>query len=189
VLFVGLGVDFGIQFSVRYRSERFKNDEFGAGAGERRAARGGAAFAGGDGHRRRLPVLLPTDYKGISNWGKIAGAGMLVAFLTSITNIAGAARLLNPPGEKRAGRLSFLAPVDEFLEKQSRRHHRRQRSWSRSPACRCSIHEVSTSKKPDQPAQQERRVDRDVPQPCARTPTRVPTPINVMTIRKPTPRR
>ena len=27
VLFVGLGVDFGIQFSVRYRSERFKNDD------------------------------------------------------------------------------------------------------------------------------------------------------------------
>src|SRR6185436_18456160 len=26
VLFIGLGVDFGIQFSVRYRSERFKND-------------------------------------------------------------------------------------------------------------------------------------------------------------------
>src|SRR3979409_613095 len=26
VLFVGLGVDFGIQFSVRYRSEPFKND-------------------------------------------------------------------------------------------------------------------------------------------------------------------
>lgn len=26
VLFVGLGVDFGIQFSVRYRSERYKND-------------------------------------------------------------------------------------------------------------------------------------------------------------------
>ena len=26
VLFVGLGVDFGIQYSVRYRSERFKND-------------------------------------------------------------------------------------------------------------------------------------------------------------------
>src|SRR2546422_6772947 len=27
VLFIGLGVDFGIQFSVRYRSERFKNDD------------------------------------------------------------------------------------------------------------------------------------------------------------------
>ncbi len=32
VLFVGLGVDFGIQFSVRYRSERFKNDDLRAGA-------------------------------------------------------------------------------------------------------------------------------------------------------------
>jgi predicted RND superfamily exporter protein len=27
VLFVGLGVDFGIQYSVRYRSERFKNND------------------------------------------------------------------------------------------------------------------------------------------------------------------
>src|SRR5438477_9818870 len=27
VLFVGLGVDFGIQYSVRYRSERFKSDD------------------------------------------------------------------------------------------------------------------------------------------------------------------
>ena len=30
-------------------------------------------------------AFLPTDYKGISELGKIAGAGMLVAFLTSIT--------------------------------------------------------------------------------------------------------
>lgn len=30
VLFVGLGVDFGIQFSVRYRSERYKNDDLRA---------------------------------------------------------------------------------------------------------------------------------------------------------------
>src|SRR5471030_753691 len=27
VLFVGLGVDFGIQYSVRYRSERFKGND------------------------------------------------------------------------------------------------------------------------------------------------------------------
>jgi len=30
VLFVGLGVDFGIQYSVRYRSERFKSDDLPA---------------------------------------------------------------------------------------------------------------------------------------------------------------
>src|SRR6202008_1104163 len=38
VLFVGLGVDFGIQYSVRYRSERFKNDNLRA-ALERAAER------------------------------------------------------------------------------------------------------------------------------------------------------
>src|SRR6202011_3946239 len=30
VLFVGLGVDFGIQYSVRYRSERFKSNDLRA---------------------------------------------------------------------------------------------------------------------------------------------------------------
>ena len=42
VLFVGLGVDFGIQFSVRYRSERFKNDDLAlalANAARRRRCR------------------------------------------------------------------------------------------------------------------------------------------------------
>ena len=57
VLFVGLGVDFGIQYSVRYRSERFKNDDL-AGALVHAAERSrGAAVAGGDGDRRRLPLV------------------------------------------------------------------------------------------------------------------------------------
>ena len=33
VLFVGLGVDFGIQFCVRYRAERHDVDQSAAGAG------------------------------------------------------------------------------------------------------------------------------------------------------------
>ena len=57
VLFVGLGVDFGIQYSVRYRSERFKNDDLHAGAGERGATLRGAALAGRDGDGGRLPLL------------------------------------------------------------------------------------------------------------------------------------
>ena len=34
VLFVGLGVDFGIQFSVRYRAERYDVDDLQRGAAE-----------------------------------------------------------------------------------------------------------------------------------------------------------
>src|SRR6201994_3259304 len=76
VLFVGLGVDFGIQFSVRYRSERFKNDNLVEALGEaaKRVAvpLSLAAMATAAG----FLCFLPTDYRGISELGEIAGAGM-----------------------------------------------------------------------------------------------------------------
>jgi hopanoid biosynthesis associated RND transporter like protein HpnN len=117
VLFIGLGVDFGIQFSVRYRSERFKNDNLTMALEEaaRRAAvpLSLAAMATAAG----FLCFLPTDYKGIAELGKIAGAGMLVAFLTSITTLPALLDLINPPGESEPVGYAFLAPVDEFLEK------------------------------------------------------------------------
>jgi uncharacterized protein len=117
VLFVGLGVDFGIQFSVRYRSERFKNDDLKLALAEaaRRVAvpLSLAAMATAAG----FLCFLPTDYKGISELGEIAGAGMLVAFTTSITVLPAMLSLLNPPGESEPVGYAFLAPVDHFLEK------------------------------------------------------------------------
>ncbi len=117
VLFVGLGVDFGIQYSVRYRSERFKSDDLRLAlqqAAERSAVPLSlAAMATAAG----FLSFLPTDYKGISELGKIAGVGMLVAFLTSITVLPALLRLLNPPGESDPVGYAFLAPVDYFLEK------------------------------------------------------------------------
>jgi hopanoid biosynthesis associated RND transporter like protein HpnN len=117
VLFVGLGVDFGIQFSVRYRSERFKNDDLSLALEEaaRRAAvpLSLAAMATASG----FLCFLPTDYKGISELGEIAGAGMIVAFTSSITVLPALLKLLNPPGESDPVGYAFLAPVDTFLEK------------------------------------------------------------------------
>jgi uncharacterized protein len=117
VLFIGLGVDFGIQFSVRYRSERFKGEDL-KGALAKAAERSAvplslAAMATASG----FLSFLPTDYKGVSELGEIAGAGMLVAFISSITVLPALLRLLNPPGEKEPVGYAFLAPVDHFLEK------------------------------------------------------------------------
>jgi uncharacterized protein len=117
VLFVGLGVDFGIQYSVRYRSERFKGNDLRA-ALEKAAERSAvplslAAMATAAG----FLSFLPTDYKGISELGEIAGVGMLVAFTTSITVLPALLNLLNPPGEKEPVGYAFLAPLDHFLEK------------------------------------------------------------------------
>lgn len=117
VLFIGLGVDFGIQFSVRYRSERYKIDDLKP-ALEQAARRVAvplslAAMATAAG----FLCFLPTNYLGISELGEIAGVGMLVAFTSSITVLPALLTLFNPPGEKEPVGYAFMAPVDRFLER------------------------------------------------------------------------
>jgi hopanoid biosynthesis associated RND transporter like protein HpnN len=112
MLFVGIGIDFGIQFTVRYRAERY------AFGGLRPALRSTAEAAG-------VPLaiaaaatmagffsFLPTDYRGISELGLIAGTGMGVAFLTTITLLPALLRLLQPPREVDAIGYRWLGPVD-----------------------------------------------------------------------------
>jgi uncharacterized protein len=117
VLFVGLGVDFGIQFSVRYRSERYEcGDLHGA---LRRAAREIAApltLAAGA-TAVAFFSFLPTSYKGLSELGLIAGCGMLVAFLCSITLVPAVLALLSPPGEAAPVGFGRLASLDGFLQR------------------------------------------------------------------------
>ena len=117
VLFVGLGVDFGLQFSVRYRAERHEIDHV-RGALRQSGRRAGApltlaALATAAG----FLSFMPTDYKGVSELGLIAGVGMLIAYLTSITLLPALLRLLNPPSEPRQLGYAALAPVDQFLER------------------------------------------------------------------------
>ena len=117
VLFVGIGVDFGIQYAVRYRHERHDLDDLtgairnaGNYVGAPLTLAAGATAAG-------FLSFLPTDYRGISELGMIAGFGMLIAFATSITLLPALIRVLNPPGEPEELGYRALAPVDTFLER------------------------------------------------------------------------
>src|SRR6202040_4055590 len=115
VLFVGLGVDFGIQFSVRYRSERHQHQ------GLREALRWAARKAGDPLALAATAVgflsFLPTSYRGLSELGLIAGCGMLIAFLCSITLVPAMLALLNPRGEVAAVGFRSLAPLAYFLRR------------------------------------------------------------------------
>ena len=117
VLFVGLGVDFGIQFSVRYRTERHEHEELDLTldntARNMAVPLSLAAVAAAIG----FLSFLPTAYQGVSELGQIAGAGMLIALLCSITVLPAMLALLNPPGEKAEPGYAFLAPVDTFIER------------------------------------------------------------------------
>jgi hopanoid biosynthesis associated RND transporter like protein HpnN len=61
--------------------------------------------------------FLPTDYKGLSELGLIAGVGMLIAFLTSVTLLPALLSRLKPPSEPEHLGYAALAPVDAFLER------------------------------------------------------------------------
>ena len=117
VLFVGLGVDFAIQFSVRYRAERHDIVQLRPALAS--AARkigvpltlAAAAVATG------FLSFLPTDYRGVSELGQIAGMGMLIAYGTSITLLPALLTIMNLPGEPEPVGYRFLAPVDRALQK------------------------------------------------------------------------
>jgi uncharacterized protein len=119
VLFVGLGADFAIQYTVRYRAERHDLGNFEA------ALTGAAAWVG-------IPLTLaagaaaagflsftPTAYRGLAQLGIIAGFGMLVAYVLSLTMLPALISAFTAPAEPRTLAMPGLAPVDAFLK-----HHR-----------------------------------------------------------------
>ncbi|WP_426437422.1 MMPL family transporter [Bradyrhizobium genosp. P] len=117
VLFVGLGVDFGIQFSVRYRTERHEHPNLyealrwaACKVGDPLSLAAAATAAG-------FFAFLPTNYRGLSELGLIAGCGMLIAFACSVTLIPAMLALLKPAGEPAPVGFRWLAPLDDFLQR------------------------------------------------------------------------
>ena len=115
VLFVGIGVDFGIQVAVRYRQERHRNDDL-EGALAATATRiakpltlAATATAAG------FYAFLPTDYQGVSELGLISGTGMIIAFIVNVTLLPALLILLKPPPEPESIGYRSLAPVDRFM--------------------------------------------------------------------------
>ncbi len=117
VLFVGLGVDFGLQFSVRYRAERHEYGELRA-ALRSTARKAGAPLAlAAAATAVGFSSFMPTSYRGLSELGQIAGGGMIIAFLTSITLLPALLTVMKPPAEPRPMGFAALAPVDWFVQR------------------------------------------------------------------------
>ena len=121
VLFVGLGVDFGIQFSVRYRAERHANRDLGEALEATARGVAGPLLLAAASIAAAFYSFLPTAYVGLSELGLIAGTGMIVAFLTTVTLLPALLSALKPAGEPAPVGWAALAPLDRFLD--------RRRNW------------------------------------------------------------
>ena len=115
VLFVGISVDLGIQFSVRYRDERYRVGDLAEAL--TRAARGigrpmaVAALSAGVG----FFAFVPTDYSGVSELGWIAGVGMLIALVLNLTLLPALIALMRPRGEPRPVGFAWARTADRLL--------------------------------------------------------------------------
>ncbi len=115
MLFVGLGVDFGIQFSVRYRAERHDYPDLHTALTSAALKAGGPLALAAVATAVGFCSFVPTAYRGLGELGEIAGTGMIVAFFTSITLLPALLTVLNPPAEPHPMGFAALAPVDHFL--------------------------------------------------------------------------
>jgi hopanoid biosynthesis associated RND transporter like protein HpnN len=115
-LFVGLGIDFGIQFTVRYRSEK---------AGVAKSTRD-ALVASGRGMGRSLALaataiasgflaFAPTNYVGVSQLGVIAGVGLFIALALNLTVLPAFIALLSPKSEVLPPDRGRLESLDAFM--------------------------------------------------------------------------
>jgi len=114
-LFVGLGLDFGIQFSVRFRTEH-----------DAGASVPGALVATAMGMGRSLALAAtaiacgflscaPTAYVGLSQLGVIAGLGMFIALGLNLTLLPALVTLMSPPRRAAFEDARRLERLDGFI--------------------------------------------------------------------------
>ncbi len=120
VMFVGIAVDFAIQFTIRFRDARHHQPD--ADAAMESCARGIVAPLTLAAASTAVGFLsfLPTSYAGVSQLGLVAGGGMLIALVVDLTLLPALLRLARPPAARETIGLPFARPVDAFLARHAK---------------------------------------------------------------------
>jgi len=115
VMFIGIAVDFGIQFGIRYRDQHFHEPDH-AKAMVRTAGIIAVPLSMAAGSTSLgFLCFIPTEYRGVSELGLIAGAGMIIAFALNITLLPALMELFRPPAEREVIGYRWAAPIDQAL--------------------------------------------------------------------------
>ena len=115
-LFIGIAIDFGIQFSVRYSAERLVAEPIdamrrtAAGVGSPLAVAAAASAVG-------FLAFAPTAYLGVRDLGLIAGAGMIIALVLNLTLLPALLSLMRTGAERHASGFAWGGSLDSFLSR------------------------------------------------------------------------
>lgn len=114
-LFVGLGVDFGIQLAVRVQDERHRGLAMADALGTAAARLGPSLLLAAGAVCLGFLAFLPTAYRGIAELGVIASMGMVVALLFSVSLLPALLVVLRPGRPAAEVGNPALAPLDALL--------------------------------------------------------------------------
>ena len=120
VLFVGIAVDFAIQFSVRFREMRGHSADAPQALAETGRRAGIQVLIAAVATAAGFLAFVPTSFSGVAQLGLIAGIGMVFAFICTLTFLPGALALFRPRAE--TGEIGFapLRPVDAAITRHRR---------------------------------------------------------------------
>lgn len=97
VLFIGMGVDFGIQFALRYREEAGATQAVQEALLRAAAGAGSALVLATVGAAISFFAFVPTRYLGLAELGLISGASMGIALLANLTVLPACLALAKAP--------------------------------------------------------------------------------------------
>jgi len=121
VLFIGLSVDFGIHFALRYREHRAGGLDNGAALEATAAAGGGGLTLCAVAAAIAFYSFLPTDYVGLAELGLIAGSGMFIALAANLTVLPALLTLMPAAAGRRDGHVGWTDRARRALQGHPRR--------------------------------------------------------------------
>lgn len=123
VLFIGLSVDFGIHFVLRYREAVQANSasqDSGKALAEAAAGVGGALTLCAVAAAIGFFSFLPTSYRGVSELGLISGVGMFIALFANLTVLPAILALL----PLKPGGPALHSPAGDLIQRYATRYPR-----------------------------------------------------------------
>ena len=115
ILFVGIAVDFGIQFTVRFRERKHLHPDALEALSETGRQSGSQILVAALATASGFLAFTPTAFVGVAQLGIIAGGGMLIAFVCTLTLLPALLMIFGTRREKREVGVMMLRRLEPLI--------------------------------------------------------------------------